>query len=264
MSFNINSIRARLEVLSIFLKKESPDFLFLQEIKCQNEQFPYDFIEEHEYSAMVVGQKSYNGVAILFKKNLAHDVKLIKDDLEILDDVQARFCHITYQNIHLINIYVPNGNPAFDDDGTISSKLQYKIEWLNIFVKYVSALREKEQEVLIGGDFNICPYDKDCFDAKHMEHDALLHPSIRDMFFTLQHQGLFDVFDSFYPDRVQYTYWDYVKGRFEKNHGLRIDHFLASPWVMDQCKAITVDEEPRHWTKPSDHTPLIFEMEYIA
>ncbi|MDI9313621.1 MAG: exodeoxyribonuclease III [Hydrotalea sp.] len=261
-TFNINSVRIRVPLLLSWLAKNKPDVLCLQEIKCEEKDFPLMELQHVadglDYDIFILGQKSYNGVATFVKKT--HGAKLISNKLP--NDPPAlthsRFLDIAVNGIRVINIYAPNGNPVFDDGGKHSEKFTYKIDWLTALHDYLANLARGETPVVIVGDYNICPEDIDCYDTKKMAGDALLHPESRAAFRRLQSIGLIDLFRAQYPDEPMcYSYWDYTGGAFQKNNGLRIDHCMATAQLADRLTAITIDQDPRHAEKPSDHTPVI-------
>lgn len=245
-SWNVNSVKARLSHVQTFLSKTIPDVLFLQEIK--GETLPEISVEYH---AVYKGQKTYNGVAILSRIPVSPILQnLPGDDL----DEQARYLEVEWQNIRLINIYLPNGNPVETE------KFNYKINWLNRFIKRLDELRGARIPFLIGGDFNIIPEDKDCYDPEIWKKDALYHPEIVKKFRSILNLGLTDAFRVFNSAPETYTFWDYQAGAWPRNRGVRIDHFLTSPTITDRLINCTIDKTPRGWDTPSDHTPIIVEI----
>ena len=201
------------------------------------------------------GQKSYNGVAFISKIEI-DNIKLdfIKDDLK-----QARIiCGdiiINKKKIKLINIYVPNGNPVNTE------KYKYKIDWLNKFLKSVKKTLENEKNIIIAGDFNIIPEEIDVHDHTGYLDDALFKIEIRKIFRELINYGFKDIFRLLNKTKQEYTFWDYMAGSWQKNYGMRIDHFLASDNLLENIKNIEINKKPRSKTKPSDHTPI--EIEFI-
>lgn len=249
-SWNINSINARLPHVLDWLEKHKPDALFLQEIKCQNDNFPYLELEAKGYYCHVKGQKSYNGVAILTKQK----TDLILDDLPGDEtDEQARFLDITYQDIRLINIYLPNGNGGDD-------KYAYKLSWMNRLKNHLNTLLKNNISFVIGGDFNVIPTAQDCYNPKAWEEDALFKLETRQKFREMLYLGLTDAFRVFEQGGHHYTFWDYQQGRWMKDEGIRIDHFLTSPVMTDKLTHCHIDREPRGQTKASDHTPIVLEI----
>lgn len=246
VSWNVNSIKARLAHVQKFLSDNTPDIVFLQELK--GETLPEISIE---YEAISIGQKAYNGVATLSRGPMSLILNKLPGDET---DEQARYLEVDWNGIRLINIYLPNGNPI----GT--QKFDYKIKWLKRLHNRLDELRKTHIPFLVGGDFNVIPEDKDCYDPQLWRHDALYHPDTVKQFRTLLNLGLTDAFRVFDQDSGAYTFWDYQAGAWPRNKGLRIDHFLTSPAITDRLLSCTIDKAPRSWDTPSDHTPVILEI----
>jgi exodeoxyribonuclease-3 len=245
-SWNVNSIKARLGHVQDYLKTVQPDALFLQELK--GEAFP-DI--SPDYHALYVNQKAYNGVAILTRTPATLiSNKLLGDDT----DDQARFLEADWNGIRLIAIYLPNGNPVGTD------KFDYKIKWMKRLFQHLSDLVGARIPFIIGGDFNVIPEDKDCYDPQLWRGDALYHPDTVTQYRRLLNLGLTDAFRVFHQDADNYTFWDYQAGAWPRNKGIRIDHFLTSPAMTDRLISCTIDKTPRGWDSPSDHTPIIVEI----
>ena len=245
-SWNVNSAKARLTHIQQFLSSQKPDILFLQELK--GESLPEI---STDYHLLYKGQKAYNGVATL-TNGPAH---LILDRLPGDDtDEQARYMEVDWQELRLINIYLPNGNPLGTD------KFEYKIKWMDRLFDRLSELRAARIPFLIGGDFNVIPEDRDCYDPALWRNDALYHPDIVAKFRKLMNLGLSDAFRIFHQEAELYTFWDYQAGAWPRNKGIRIDHFLTSPAVTDKILSCTIDKTPRGWDSPSDHTPIMIEL----
>ena len=249
-SWNVNSVRARLDNIIKYIKKNSPDFILLQEIKTQEENFPYEAFKDLGYISYVNGQKSYNGVAILSKKKLSEtNMSLPGDKIK-----QARFISteikIDKKKVELINIYVPNGNPVDTE------KYFYKVNWLNLLLKYLKNKIKDENLIIITGDFNIIPEDIDVHNAEKYQNDALFRIEIRKKFREMINLGLLDVFRSFNKKEGQYTFWDYMQGSWQKNNGLRIDLMLISNLLIDKVRKVEIIKNIRSQVKPSDHVPL--------
>ncbi len=254
ISWNVNSVRARITNILNYIKKSKPDILLVQEIKTQDENFPYEDFRKIGYDSYVYGQKSYNGVAIISKIDVMNINKnFINDDLKqsriITGEVQ-----IKKKKINLINIYVPNGNPVETE------KYEYKKRWLNKFILNVKKELSKNSNLLIAGDFNIIPEEKDVYDFKRYENDALGKLEIRKKFRELLNLGFKDVYRIKYKDKQEFTFWDYFAGSWQKNYGMRIDHFLLSNNLLDNLVSIEINKDPRSKTKPSDHTPIELEI----
>jgi len=253
-SWNVNSVRARIINILDYIKAEKPDVLLLQEIKTENINFPTDEFKKLGYDSYIFGQKSYNGVAFLSKVKIDNfKLDFIKDDLK-----QARIiCGdiiINKKKIKLINIYVPNGNPVNTE------KYKYKIDWLNKFLKSVKKTLENEKNIIIAGDFNIIPEEIDVHDHTGYLDDALFKIEIRKIFRELINYGFKDIFRLLNKTKQEYTFWDYMAGSWQKNYGMRIDHFLASDNLLENIKSIKINKKPRSQTKPSDHTPIEIEI----
>jgi exodeoxyribonuclease III len=254
ISWNVNSIRARIDNVIEYIKTEKPEILLLQEIKTENINFPSNEFKNLGYESYVFGQKSYNGVAFLSKVKI-YNVKIdfIKDDLKqsriISGDIK-----INHKKIKLINIYVPNGNPINTD------KYKYKITWLNKFLKSVKKTLLNEKNIIISGDFNIIPEEMDVYDHTRYLNDALFKIEIRKIFRELLNYGFKDIFRMLKKNKQDYTFWDYMAGSWQKNNGIRIDHFLVSDNLLENIKNIEINKKPRSRNKPSDHTPIEIEV----
>lgn len=254
ISWNVNSVRARINNISNYIKEIKPDILLLQEIKTQDENFPYNEFKNLGYLSYVYGQKSYNGVAIISKievKNISKN--FIKDSLNqsriITGEIQVK-----KKKIELINVYVPNGNPIE------TAKYDYKKDWLKKFILGIKKKLSKNSNLLIAGDFNIIPEEIDVYDFKRYENDALGKIEIRKKFRELLNLGFKDVFRLQNKEKQEYTFWDYFAGSWQKNYGMRIDHFLLSNSLIENIKSIRINKNPRSKIKPSDHTPVELEI----
>ena len=249
-SWNVNSVRARIENIKIYLLKYKPDILMMQEIKTEDVNFPYDDFSSMNYESHVFGQKSYNGVAIISKNKLMNiKTDLIKDKLKQSRIISAEVKYKN-KNIQLINIYTPNGNPVDTE------KYDYKKKWLNNLIKELKSLSKKNPNIILGGDFNIIPKAEDVYNSKSFEDDALFRLEIRKKLRELINLGFNDVYRYFNTTKEGYTFWDYMNGAWQKNNGMRIDHFLVSNSLIDQIKSININKNPRGLEKPSDHTPI--------
>ncbi len=254
ISWNVNSVRARIENILNYIKDSNPDILFLQEIKTQNENFPSETFKEYGYNSYVFGQKSYNGVAFLSKskiENFKND--FIKDKLKQSRIITGEIA-LNKKKTKLINIYVPNGNPVDTE------KYEYKKNWLESFVKKVKKELTANSNLIISGDFNIIPEEIDVYDYKRYENDALFRLEIRKEYRKLINLGFNDVYRHFNKSKQEYTFWDYFAGSWQKNYGMRIDHFLVSSNLLENIKSININKKPRSKTKPSDHTPIELEI----
>ena len=253
-SWNVNSVRARITNILNYLKSSNPDILMIQEIKTEEKNFPFSDFKNLGYESHVFGQKSYNGVAFLSKVNIDKiNIQFFKDKNNqsriIVGDIKNKS-----KNIKLINIYVPNGNPV----GT--EKYEYKMDWYNSFVKEVKKTLIQNVNIIIGGDFNVIPEEIDVYDFRKYENDALFKLEIRRKFRELINLGFQDIYRYFNKDKHEYTFWDYMAGAWQKNHGMRIDHFLISNNLLNNIKSANIDKKPRSKIKPSDHTPIELEL----
>ena len=253
-SWNVNSVRARIENIKSYLLKYKPDILMMQEIKTEDVNFPYDDFSSMDYESHVFGQKSYNGVAIISKgklKNIRTD--LIKDKLKQSRIISAE---VEYKKkvVQLINIYTPNGNPVDTE------KYEYKKDWLASFLKKIKKELNSNSNLIISGDFNIIPEEIDVYDYKRYQNDALFRLEIRKKYRELINLGFNDVYRHFNKSKQEYTFWDYFAGSWQKNYGMRIDHFLISNNLLTNAESININKKPRSKVKPSDHTPIELEI----
>ncbi len=254
VSWNVNSVRARINNVLDYIKEVNPDILFLQEIKTQDKNFPYEDFKKLGFTSYVFGQKSYNGVAIISKIEIKNINKnFLKDDLKqsriITGEIQFK-----RKKIELINIYVPNGNPVETE------KYDYKKNWLKKFILNIKKKMVKNSNLLIAGDFNIIPEEIDVYDFSRYQNDALGKLEIRKKFRELINLGFVDVFRFKNKNNQEYTFWDYFAGSWQKNFGMRIDHFLLSNNLVENILSININKSPRSKIKPSDHTPIELEI----
>jgi len=249
-SWNVNSVRARISNILNYLEVSKPDILFLQEIKTEKENFPFEDFKKLGYSSYVFGQKSYNGVAFLSKININNiDFNFIKDKKK-----QSRIIAGTIGNksntINLINVYVPNGNPINTE------KYEYKKEWFDLFNNKIKKVLKENKNIIIAGDFNVIPEDIDVYDYEKYKNDALFKLEVRKKFRELLNFGFHDMYRHLNTTKQEYTFWDYMAGSWQKNYGMRIDHFLVSTNLLDVVREIKINKAPRSKIKPSDHTPV--------
>jgi exodeoxyribonuclease-3 len=251
-TFNVNSIKVRLPRVLEWLEDAEPDVVLLQEIKCEDDKFPAMELKAAGYESEVHGQKTYNGVAILSR----HPIEKVRRGLPgDKSDEQARYIEATIQGFRVASIYLPNGNPSDSD------KFPYKLGWMERLTKHVRRdLLPTEMPVVLGGDYNCCPTDKDVYDPEGWADDALCRPETRAQFRALLNLGLTEAWRSLHNE-VAYSFWDYQRGRWNRDEGLRIDHFLLSPQAADRLVSCEIDRKPRGKEKASDHTPVIVELE---
>jgi exodeoxyribonuclease-3 len=248
-SWNVNSVKARLEHVKGWLALRRPDVLMMQELK--GTEFPADIFKELGYESAAVTQKAYNGVATLSLHPMETVIKVLDGDGK---DDHARYLETTVKGIRLVNIYLPNGNPVDTE------KFAYKLAWMDRLKARLKILRAEGLPVAVGGDFNVIPEPIDCYNPKSWEGDALFRPESRAKFRALLNLGYTDAFRVFNAEPGQYTFWDYFRNAWEANRGIRIDHFLLSPDLADRLVSCTIDTGPRALEKPSDHTPIIVEL----
>lgn len=261
-SFNVNSVKARLNNLTQWLGETNPDVVCLQELKCVDEAFPREAIEDLGYNVAVHGQKTYNGVAILSKFPM-EDVtpRLPGDD----SDEQARYIEALISTgttpIRVGGLYLPNGNPVHTEDGALHEKYTYKLAWMERLIKHAKILLTLEEPFVLAGDYNIIPQAEDCHKPSAWKDDALFRQESRDKFRKLINLGLTDSFRACHTEPNRYTFWDYQAGAWQKDNGIRIDHLLLSPQAADMLTACDVDKEIRGREKPSDHVPIWIELD---
>jgi exodeoxyribonuclease-3 len=249
-SWNVNSIKARIEQVKTWLTVHNPDVLLLQELK--GTEFPATLFQELGYQSAAVTQKTYNGVAILSRHPLETiSTTLIGDEA----DSHARFLEAMVQGIRIVNIYLPNGNPLGGE------KFAYKLAWMGRLKRQMEIWLESGVPTIIGGDFNVIPEDIDCHKPASWIHDALFQPEPRAVYRALLGLGYTDAFRSLHPgEGGQFTFWDYFRNAFEHNRGIRIDHFLLSPALVQRLEKCEIDKGPRAQERPSDHTPILVEL----
>ncbi len=251
-TWNVNSIKARLDHVLAWLADADVDILLLQELKMETAAFPAMTFVEAGYRAHVVGQKSYNGVALLHRIPAELRLTALPGDA---DDAQARYVEALVDDVVIGGLYLPNGNPVSDP-----AKFDYKIAWLGRLKDHVEALLEEGRPFLLGGDFNVIPFAADAYDATAWADDALYRPESRQAFQALLNLGLTDAFRAIDQNPGRYTFWDYQAGRWQNDEGMRIDHFLLSPGAADRLTDCRIDKGPRAKPKASDHTPVILDL----
>ena len=250
-TWNVNSLRVRLDQVLEWLQQHCPDALALQETKMVDDDFPADMFRDIGYQAVFSGQKTYNGVAIVSKSPAAGVVT----DFPSLEDPQRRVLYADFGRLALLNLYVPNGSEVG------SEKYHYKLDWLTHLQSFVDAALDQKRNLVIVGDFNIAPADADVHDPQEWEGKVLVSAAERAHFFQLTGKGLVDCYRLFDPDGKSFSWWDYRAASFRRNRGLRIDHILAGTDLAARCRSCTIDREPRKAQKPSDHTPVVAEFD---
>jgi exodeoxyribonuclease-3 len=250
-TWNVNSIKQRIDNLSAWLAERQPDIVCLQETKCVDDAFPREPIEALGYNVAVHGQKTFNGVAILSKFKFDEVIPRLPGDVE---DDHARFIEATVSTaqgvLRIASIYLPNGNPPNTD------KYIYKIKWMDRLLKYAHERIELEEPLILAGDYNVIPTAADVHDPAAWTRDALFLPQTRAKFRALTNLGLTDAIRAVSDDSSLYTFWDYQAGAWQKNWGIRIDHLLLSAQAADRLVSAGIDRYVRSWEKPSDHVPV--------
>jgi exodeoxyribonuclease-3 len=254
-TWNVNSIKQRLDNLVAWLKERQPDVVCLQETKCVDEAFPREPLESLGFNVAVHGQKTFNGVAILSKLPFEEVTARLPGDER---DDHARFIEALVSTEHgvlrIASIYLPNGNPPETD------KYTYKIDWMDRLVRYTRARLALEEPLVLAGDYNVIPTERDARNPAAWTTDALFLPPTREKFRTLRALGLTDAVRATSDAGGLYTFWDYQAGAWTKNNGIRIDHILLSPQAADTLVRVDIDRHVRGWEKPSDHVPVVAEL----
>lgn len=251
-SWNVNSLKVRLPHVLLWLEKTQPDVLVLQETKTIDENFPAEEIMAAGYQVVYSGQKTYNGVAILCKEQYL--IEDVVTDLPGLEDPQRRILAATINGVRILNLYVVNGAEVG------SEKFDYKLNWLEKVTDWVTEQSQQYKKMVILGDFNIAPDDRDVHNPKSWHERILCSTPERNALKKLLNIGFVDSFRLFEQEEKTYSWWDYRSGGFDKNMGLRIDLILVSQLLTEQCIASYIDPEPRAWERPSDHAPVICEI----
>lgn len=255
-TWNVNSVKARLEPIQRWLAERQPDIVCMQEIKCVDEAFPREPFEELGYNIATHGQKTYNGVALLSKFPLEEVERGLPGDDA---DQQARYIEAVVSAgggaVRVASIYLPNGNPAPGD------RYDYKLAWLDRLATHARARLGLEEPMVLAGDYNVIPATADVHDPALWSKDALFLPRTREKFHALTHLGLVDAVRAASDDPGLYTFWDHQGAAFQKNNGIRIDHLLLSPQAADKLTATGIDRGMRGGEKPSDHVPVWIDLE---
>lgn len=246
-TWNVNSLRVRLPQVLQWLESNPVDILALQETKLNDPDFPTADIAAAGYQVVFSGQKTYNGVAILSRRT-ATDVLA---NVPGLDDPQRRFLAATFGDLHVVNLYVPNGESPESD------KYAYKLNWLEHVHRYIENALVCYARVVVVGDFNIAPDDRDVYDPEAWQERILCTAAERTAFQGLLDTGLQDTFRHFTEDGGHFSWWDYRAAAFRRRMGLRIDHILSSQALIECCSECVIDPVPRGWERPSDHTPVV-------
>lgn len=251
-SWNINSIKARLEHLLNFIKHHDPDIIALQELKCETDAFPYDILSDTPYNIYAHGQKTYNGVAILSKMP-AESVKTNFQGNNIPD--QARFIetivNLPFGITRIISLYVPNGGEVGSD------KFKIKLEFYDQFTEYLKSIKNLDENIIICSDYNVAPFNIDVYDPKELEYATCFTLEEKTKLRTLLNIGLIDNYRICNPETQEFSWWDYRGGSFQKNKGMRIDSILTNAYTAGYLSKCEIDRNQRECEKPSDHAPVI-------
>lgn len=254
-TWNVNSVKARMECVVKWLKDVQPDVVCLQEIKTTDDSFPALEFEALGYNCSVHGQKSYNGVAILSKRPVEDVTRGLPEGH---GDDHARYIEAVIPGdsgiVRVASVYAPNGNPPHSD------KFTYKLTFMERLRRHMAGLLTMEEPVLVMGDFNVIPTDNDCYDPKAWVKDSLFQPETKAAWRRILSLGFTDAFRACHTETDAFTFWDYFAGSWERNRGIRIDHILLSPQAADLLVSTAIDKRPRGWEKPSDHAPIWSEV----
>jgi exodeoxyribonuclease-3 len=255
-TWNINGVKARIEPLVQWLRDANPDVCCLQEIKCEDAKFPAEPIESLGYNIAVFGQKGFNGVAILSKRPFDEVIRTLPGDD---GDLQARYLEAVIPGergvVRVASVYLPNGNPV------ATEKFTYKLAWMDRLACHARSRLALEEPLVLAGDLNVIPTPLDARHPANWTSDALFQPETQARFRTLLHLGFTDAVRALNPGAGLYTFWDYQAGSWQKNNGIRIDFSLLSPQAADRLVACRIDKQTRSWDKPSDHVPVVIELD---
>jgi exodeoxyribonuclease-3 len=255
-TFNVNSINVRLPNLLRWLDETAPDVVCLQELKAPQEKFPEEAIRAAGYGVVWHGQKSWNGVAILARG--ADPVEITRALPGDPDDLHSRYLEATTHGLIVGCLYLPNGNPA------PGPKFDYKLRWLERLIVHAAALVSRDAPVVLAGDYNVIPTERDVYKPERWVDDALFRIEVREAVARLTRQGWIDGIRALHPDAQIYTFWDYFRNAFGRDAGLRIDHLLLNPAVAGRLTDAGVDRNVRGWEKASDHAPTWVELRDVA
>jgi exodeoxyribonuclease-3 len=252
VTYNVNGITARLANFLRWLAERTPDVVCLQELKTPQEKFPEGAIREAGYGVIWHGQKSWNGVAILARNTEPVEIRrALPGDP---DDIHSRYIEATVHGITVGCLYLPNGNPA------PGPKYDYKLKWLARLLEHAVSLAASETPVILAGDYNVIPTERDVYKPERWVDDALFRIEVRQAFATLLQQGWTDALRTLHPDEIIYTFWDFFRNAYGRDAGLRIDHLLLNAALRSRLTAAGVERDVRGWEKPSDHAPVWVEL----
>jgi exodeoxyribonuclease III len=252
-TWNVNSILARLPNVIRWLDSTKPDVLCMQETKCTDDKFPLEVFQERGYQCLLFGQQSYNGVAIISRNACDVSQRGYPDDE--VPAIQSRLLAATINGIRIVNVYIPNGEKVG------SEKYAFKLDWLRKLRFFFDTHYEKSSPVLLCGDFNVAPEERDVHDVRLWQGRIMFSAAEREAIHHLKEWGFTDAFRMHTEAGGQFTWWDYRAGAFRRNLGLRIDHVWISEPLVGKCKNSWIDIEPRKWERPSDHAPVVAEFD---
>ena len=254
-SWNVNSLNVRLPHLTQWLADARPDVVALQETKLEDAKFPVDALAAAGYRAVYAGQKTYNGVALLARADSQPAFADVVTDIPGLDDPQRRILAATIGELRVVDLYVVNGKAVGDE------KYAYKLDWMARVREFLAAELQRHPNLVVLGDFNICPDDRDVYDPVAWGEDILCSPPERAALKAITELGLHDSFRLFETDAGHFSWWDYRQAAFRRNMGLRIDLILIGEALKPRARAAAIDREPRKWERPSDHTPVTLDLD---
>lgn len=252
-TWNVNSLKVRLEQVLAWLDAHAIDILALQETKLSDDNFPVEAFKERGFHVSYSGQRTYNGVAVISRSPCIN----VETDMPHFPDPQRRILAATLYDIRLINLYVPNGSHVG------SEKYEYKLNWLQAMQHYLASQLQTYEKLAVVGDFNIAPANQDVYDPRNWENSVLFSEPEKQAFQQILNLGLQDSFRCMNPDVQAFTWWDYRAAAFRRNMGLRIDHILLTPVLAKHCVRVMIDKEPRKVERPSDHAPVVAEWDLI-
>jgi exodeoxyribonuclease-3 len=254
-SWNVNSLKVRIPHLTQWLADARPDVVALQETKLEDAKFPVDELAAAGYQAIYAGQKTYNGVAILARNDQGLAFEQVLTDIPGLDDPQRRILAATVGSVRVVDLYVVNGKAVGDE------KYSYKLHWLERVRDFLAEEIRRHPRLVVLGDFNIAPDDRDVYDPLAWGEEVLCSPPERAALKAITDIGLHDSFRLFEQAAGHFSWWDYRQGAFRRNMGLRIDLILLGDALKSAARAAGIDREPRRWERPSDHTPVTVDLD---
>lgn len=256
VTYNVNGIKARLPRLLEYLAEQTPDVVCLQELKSSDETFPEAEIRAAGYGAVWHGQKGFNGVAVLARG--ADPIERQRGLAGEPEDEHSRYLETEVDGVVIASIYLPNGNPV------PGPKFDYKLRWIERLSDRARALLAEERPVVLAGDYNVIPNDDDVYSVRAMASDALMQPESRQGYRALVAQGWTDALRTRFPKGGVWTFWDYQAGAWQRDHGIRIDFALLSPQAADRFRGVETHRDARDMDKPSDHVPVVVELDLEA